>query len=544
MEIKVQLTNEPIAERIHCPFSGSVGAWAEFRGVVRGEEGNAPICSLEYEAYAGMAEREIRRLLEEISTRHSCLAAVVVHRVGIVPVGEAAIYVGIAAKHRGPAFALLAEFMDRLKQDVPIWKRKSRSAGPWSGVNQVDGINAPARRPALRSLDEALAEINTRIQPLPGIHVLLGDVAGRVLRENVVATEDSPASDRSTRDGYAILQDDISESFTIVDTIHAADWKPRRLIIGETVRVATGASLPCERLRVVMQENVERTGDTIKVLRRENTLNVRRRGEEMRAGAVILSAGKNLEAGVLALLASVGCVKPLVSPRLRVVHFTTGDEIIPPEQRPEPGQVRDSNSLLIRSLLVNFSCEVIHRHLPEDFEAAKQLILTLKLQPSAFNLILISGGASVGDKDFTCPLLEWLGFEIVFDRLNLRPGAPLIFGIDDNRVAFGLPGNPVSHFVCFHLFVVAALQKLVGGKMRTFQRGILAEKLEEAPNPRETLWPARLGLQNGHCELSLLKWSSSGDVAVLAETNALIRIPANQSSIAAGAQVEFLPTTL
>ena len=541
MEIKVQLTNEPIAERILCPLSGSAGAWAEFRGVVRGEENKASISALEYEAYAGMAEKEIRRLLEEIPTRHLCLAAIVIHRVGVVPVGEAAIYVGIAAKHRGPAFASLAEFMDRLKQDVPIWKRRAIVTAFYDHRREASVGKADNHGPPLQ-LNAALEEINARVQPLTGVRVLLGDATGRVLREDVVATEDSPSCDRSTRDGYAILQDDGSEVFTVVDVLHAADWKPRQLKNGEAVRVATGAALPCEHLRVVMQENIERTGDTIKVLRRENTSNVRWRGTEMRASDIVLSAGKKLDAGALALLASIGCVKPLVSPRLRVAHFTTGDEIIPPEQTPKPGQVRDSNSALIDGLLQTFQCDLRQAHLPEDFELAKQEIEKNRPAGANVDVVLVSGGASVGDKDFTRPLLEWLGFEIVFGRLNLRPGAPLIFGTNGKRVAFGLPGNPLSHFICFHLFVTAALERLTGCRLQTFQRGTLSEKLEDAPNPRETLWAAKMEWQNGRCELSPLKWSSSGDVAVLAETNALIRIPASCGSIAAGAEVEFLAT--
>lgn len=128
MEIEIQLTDAPIAERISPPTQlGVQGTWLEFRGVVRGDECGQPIAALEYEAYPEMAEREIRRLLEAISVRHQCLAAKVIHRVGIVPVGEAAIYLGIAAKHRAEAIALLGEFMDRLKQDVPVWKRRAIS---------------------------------------------------------------------------------------------------------------------------------------------------------------------------------------------------------------------------------------------------------------------------------------------------------------------------------------------------------------------------------------------------------------------------------
>ena len=124
MKIHIQLTTERIAEHLPPPLA-ALGAWVEFRGVVRGEENGATIAALEYEAYQPMAEREIRRLLTELSTAQFCLAARVIHRVGIVPVGEAAIYVGIAGRHRAEAFALLTAFMARLKQDVPIWKRRA-----------------------------------------------------------------------------------------------------------------------------------------------------------------------------------------------------------------------------------------------------------------------------------------------------------------------------------------------------------------------------------------------------------------------------------
>ena len=213
-------------------------------------------------------------------------------------------------------------------------------------VARLAGRGLPAA--TLKSLDEAVAEIHSRCRPLPAVRAPLEECLGRVLRETVCASEDFPDRDRSTRDGYAILQNDDSETFRVVDTLHAADWKPRELKTGETVRVATGASLPCENLRVVMQENVERTGDQMKILRRESATNVRRRGEEMRAGEAVLQPGVRLGAGALALLASVGCTQPLVGPRLRVCHFTTGDEIVSPDRTaaagPNPGQQFDPDS--------------------------------------------------------------------------------------------------------------------------------------------------------------------------------------------------------
>ncbi len=538
MEIQIQLIHSPIAEKVSPPPSVGVhGAWLEFRGVVRGEENGRVISALEYEAYPEMAKREIRRILESLAANHPCLTVKIIHRTGVIGVGETAIYAGISGAHRGEAIALLTEFMHRLKQDVPIWKARALHIEEPEPKNRQSPQTTGNSKPKPLSLDEAFLKIQSHSKPLSAARAPLAEAFGRVLRETVYATEDLPTCDRSTRDGYAILQNDSSGFFQVVDTLHAADWKPLQLKSGETVRVATGAALPCENLRVVMQEDVERSGDKIKIIQRDNATNVRKRGEEMRAGEAVLQEGTNLNAGAMALLATVGCAQPLVSPRLRVLHFTTGDEIVPPEQTPKPGQIRDSNSILIHGLLQKFPCELAQSHLRENFEMAKSQMSGFKTQLQNVDVLLISGGASVGDKDFTGELLAHLGFEIVFSRLNIRPGAPLIFGVNGPRIAFGLPGNPVSHFVCFHLFVAAALKRLSGAEPQIFLQDALASKLDEAPNSRESFLPARLDASGLHP----LKWLSSGDLRCLMETNALIRIPANSSPMDAGTGVDFLP---
>jgi molybdopterin molybdotransferase len=139
--------------------------------------------------------------------------------------------------------------------------------------------------------------------------------------------------------------------------------------------------------------------------------------------------------------------------------------------------------------------------------------------------------------------LEQLGFEIIFSQVNVRPGKPLIFGVDGARVAFGLPGNPLTHFVGFHFAVATALAQMGGEGPPRFLRGKLAAKLDDKPNPRETLWPARLEFASGELALHPLAWASSGDVTCFAAANALVRVPANQGPHDAGAEVDFLPTT-
>jgi molybdopterin molybdotransferase len=144
-------------------------------------------------------------------------------------------------------------------------------------------------------------------------------------------------------------------------------------------------------------------------------------------------------------------------------------------------------------------------------------------------------------------LLEYLGFEIVFSRLNLRPGAPLIFGVgrgsDGHRIAFGLPGNPLSHFVCHYLFVAAALARLTVAPAPEFLSGTLATNLDDAFDPRDTFWPAFGELQKGRMVLSPLPWRSSGDLTCLVKANALLRVPAGSTDLPAGRIVEYLPAT-
>lgn len=539
MKIEIHITTQPIVASGEMPaeFAGLGGAFVAFSGIVRDVENGQKIAALEYESYSPMAEKQVRQILESLAGKYPCLAARVIHRIGIIPVGETAIQVGVVASHRGEAFALVAEFMNRLKQDVPIWKCRA--------LSEPAAADPPPPPKNSLSLDAARAEIIARCQPLPAICVPLDQAAGHTLRETVCAAEDVPSADRSTRDGFAILENDPSETFQIVDTLHAADWKPRQLKTGEAVRVATGSSLPGENLRVLMQEDVERAGDTIRVVRRETAANLRRRGEEMRAGDPVLPAGAILNAGQLALLASAGCVQPRVSPRLKVVHFTTGDEVVPPGQTLQPGQIRDSNSILIRRLLESHgdvaSPDLFQQHLPENFERAKAQLESWRSNIEAADLLLVSGGASVGEKDFTRALLEHLGFGIVFSRLNLRPGAPLIFGVNGPRAAFGLPGNPLAHFVCYHLFVATALAGLRGARPPRFLSGALTTKLDEPDHSRDTFWPARYELPKGRVGVTPLLWRSSGDLTCLATANALIRVPARAAELPAGAMVEFLP---
>ena len=393
------------------------------------------------------------------------------------------------------------------------------------------------------SADEIIALVNEISQPLAAERVSLETAMGRVLREPVCAPEDQPAFDRSAVDGFTVRLDDAGSEFRIVDEIRAGDWKPRELHRGETIRISTGGALPGENLQVVMKEDAQVSGDRVRVTQRSKSGNIRFRGEDARAGQVLIESGTTLQSGTLALLASIGHAQPLVTRVPRVLHLATGNEIVPPDQTPQRGQIRDSNSILIRSFLQLWKIEPEQLRVPEDEAIAKAESGKRKAEIQNADLLLISGGASVGEHDFTRRLLEHFGYEILVSKTTTRPGKPLIIARCGNQIAFGLPGNPLAHFVCLNVFVRVALEKFSGhGNISPFQAGALAVKMESDHNARETFWPARVGWQRGQAQLTPLRWSSSGDLTSLATANALIRVKAGGEELAAGAAVEFVPT--
>jgi molybdopterin molybdotransferase len=397
----------------------------------------------------------------------------------------------------------------------------------------------PIERPALGA-EELVALIRQTCEPVDTERVPLSLALGRVLREPVNAPEDQPAFDRSAVDGYAVRSDDTSDVFHVLDEIRAGDWKPRSLQAGEAVRIATGGALPATELKVIMKEAAEVTGDTLRVLRKEPERHVRLRGEDAVCGQLLVPAPISLTAGALALLASFGCTKIVVSRLPRVVHIATGSEIVAPEETPGPGQIRDSNSTLVRAFLQQHGVTPQQLRVPEEETATEA---ALRTSSENADLILISGGASVGKHDFTRGLLERAGFEILVSKMATRPGKPLIFARRGRAIAFGLPGNPLAHFVCLNLFVRIALEKLAGLPLRPLWRqGVLAEEFETGGNPRETFWPAFCHESLGTSSLTPLRWSSSGDLTALATANALIRVASGASSLARGATVAFLST--
>ena len=390
------------------------------------------------------------------------------------------------------------------------------------------------------SLAAARSQIELLVHPLESVAMPLASARGRVLREDVLAPDDLPAFDRSAMDGYAVGAQDTSQRFRVVMEVQPGHAPTGKIGPGECARIFTGAQIPEGASQVIMQEDVKRDGDWMSVSERETKTWIRHRGEDAKRGELLLSAGVRLHAGELSLLAQIGVTLPRLSPAPRVLHFTTGNELVEPSATPGPGQIRDSNSTLMAAVLAENGARLIAQGRCGDELAS----LVQKIQdhsPDDWDVLLISGGASVGDYDFGARALAELGFTVHFRQMSIRPGKPLIFATRDQQVAFVIPGNPVSHFVTFQVAIRLALERLEGvvSGWET-AKIILSEDLAAKPNERQTLWPAHVRVADGKLQVLPLSWQSSGDLRGLLGANALIPIAPGEPGAKKGTLVDCL----
>ena len=312
MQIDIVLTHDPIArpQAWPVPHSLETGSVVEFYGIVRETEDAAKIPALTYEAYAAMADKIMRQKIAQLQKEHPCQVIRIVHRLGIIPAGR--------KRHL-------------CRYPIPPPPRRLPFSATLHGRIQK---RCPHLETEMTSVAKAQEMIEQHTATLPAESLPLAALQGRILREPVAAAEDMPAFDRSAMDGYAIRADDPATDFAIVAEIRAGDALDRELQAGQTIRIFTGARLPGAGLRVVMQEHVEAQGNRMRITKHIPATNIRRRGEDARAGEVLLQPGTTLDATAIALLASIGKTSALVSAQPRILHLTTGDEIIAPDQIP------------------------------------------------------------------------------------------------------------------------------------------------------------------------------------------------------------------
>jgi molybdopterin molybdotransferase len=380
------------------------------------------------------------------------------------------------------------------------------------------------------SVDEVWSLIDRQVSPLPPVRVRLGQSLGRRLVVEILADADMPAFCRSAIDGYAVLDGSEPGLFRVIEEVRPGMKPFLALDAAEAVKVFTGTALPESGIGLIMVEDTESEADRVLTRAAATRRHVRMRGSQAKRGDVLLPSGAIVNPGTVALLASVGITEPLVSPAIRAAHLVTGSELVPANSEPPAGFIRDSNSPLVAALLSEAGANRrFHRHVSESVAEA-----VAALENVDADLFLISGGASVGAYDGTMEILKRLGFAVHCSKVKSRPGKPLIFATRGAGAAFGLPGNPLSHFVCFHLFVRRAIDAMSG---RSPQRTMFVriEGEPPQPDPRETWWPAKVRVEEAQLVAKAIPWKDSSDLTGLAPANALLRIGAGSANGLVGA---------
>jgi molybdenum cofactor synthesis domain-containing protein len=397
------------------------------------------------------------------------------------------------------------------------------------------------------SVAEAIQIVRQQTAPLATERVRIEHTLARVLAEDVVADTDLPPFDRSQMDGYAVRAEDVSAvpaRLRIVGESAAGKGWHNQLEEGQAVRIMTGAPVPAgaDSVQQVELTTELKDGTVVELLETVETgRSIVKRGSEIKAGEVVLRAGTTINAAMMAVLAAFGYAQVKVFQRPRVAVLATGSELVPVDQKPGQDQIRDSNNYSI-SAYAELAGAVTER-MPLTGDETSLLKNQVGEAAKRCDLIVTSGGVSMGVYDLTKAALKELDAEIFFERVALRPGKPTVFArLPNGTFVFGLPGNPVSVSVTFNLFARAALLAMQGTAEPALKRetAVLARSVKGTAD-RESYLPAQL-TSNDDAELVAfpLKWGGSSDFVAFALTTALVIVPANVKTIEAGSLVSVL----
>lgn len=379
---------------------------------------------------------------------------------------------------------------------------------------------------------DALAIVLEHTRPLaPRVEPLSPALLNRILAVDARADRDSPPFDKSLRDGYAVRSSNYGSDLLVIEEVAAGKLPTKPVGRGECSRIFTGAPMPEGADAVVMQEDAELSGDRVRITDASVKPGqwVFLRGTEMKAGEIVLPAGTKLTAAAIGVLATIGGAGVPVHPWPRVSILATGDELVPVDAEPGPGRIRNSNGSMLAAQACNAGAEVQDGGIVRDSEAEMIKVIGSALAQS--DVLLLAGGVSAGKFDLVPGVLERLGVTAHFHKVRMKPGKPLLFGTMGTTLVFGLPGNPVSAFVCFELFVRPALRKLAG-ETETASRIVpmpLAEAIAEV-NDRPTYRPAKV--EDG--AVRPLPWAGAPDLRAMVAADALLVLPTGESRLDRG----------
>jgi molybdenum cofactor synthesis domain-containing protein len=397
------------------------------------------------------------------------------------------------------------------------------------------------------SVAEAVQIVRQQTPVLASETVQIEAAMGRVLAQDIVADSDLPPFDRSQMDGYAVRAEDVKSApvrLRIVGESAAGRGWHHKLEEGQAVRIMTGAPVPAGADSVQQVELAHELKDKTVVELLESVevgRSIVKQGAEIRAGETILNAGTTINAAMMAVLAAFGYAKVEVFRRPRVGVLATGTELVPIDQKPGQDQIRDSNNYSIGAY-AELAGAVVER-LPLSGDETSLLKKQIMDAAERCDMIVTSGGVSMGVYDVTKSALKELDAEIFFERVALRPGKPTVFArLPNGTLVFGLPGNPVSVSVTFNLFARAALRAMQGAAEPALKQETAAlARSAKGTKERESYLPAQLTTNDdGELIAFPLKWGGSSDFVAFAVATALVIVPADVKTVEAGSLVNVL----
>lgn len=412
------------------------------------------------------------------------------------------------------------------------------------------------------SIAEALAEIVHVVSPIGLESVPLLEALGRVLAEDVTSGLDSPPFDKALMDGFAVRGEDVTEAGTTLrvrESVMAGQVPTLEVGPGQATRIMTGAPMPAGADTVVPIERTTPSADSVQIdVAFTAGKNILYRGESMQTGERVFAAGHVLRPQDLGVLAELGMASVPVCRRPRVAILATGDELVPPDETPGPGQIRNSNEALLLGLAAAAGGEPVPLGIARDVKDELRAKIDAGLR---CDLLLLSGGVSAGDLDLVPQVLQEAGVREVFHKVNVKPGKPVYMGCGIGDVengkrgqlnhhvshltshipVFGLPGNPVSALVCFELFVRTAIRRMLGLEpAEPRPRPAIITQPCENRGDRPTYRLAKIEtLDDGRLTVTPVRWAGSGDLRATVEANGVAVVEPNRS-YAAGDTIDVL----
>ncbi|MBE9491677.1 MAG: molybdopterin molybdotransferase MoeA [Bacteroidetes bacterium] len=383
--------------------------------------------------------------------------------------------------------------------------------------------------------EEALDKILESIPVIDKEHIEFTSALNRVLAQDVKSDIDMPPFNKSAMDGYACRRQDLNQELEIIETIRAGKIPEKKVTKHKCARIMTGAIVPRGADCVIMVEETELT-DSGKVLfvGKNTKPNFVPKAQDVKSGDIVLEKGTIIKPQHIAVLASAGCIKPLVSRKVRVGVISTGDEIVEPGQKPVLSQIRNSNGYQLMAQSERIGTAPVYYGIAGDSEE-----LTLEMISKAVaenDIVLLTGGVSMGDFDFIPAVFEKMGIRMLFRTVAIQPGKPTVFGIYGKKRIFGLPGNPVSSFNTFELFVRPLILKMMGADHETgiinLPLGIRYTRIKSA---RMSWIPVKISDKG---LVIPLEYHGSAHIQALVNADGIIGIPVGTPTLEKGERVD------